>query len=106
MVEQTMPMTALIPMSLLELSEVVPFKFHPMNKRPSIGEDGIKYIIILLLLFSGFKNRSHLWRERKNHPRNLEMVTVNDECIPPWDRLSKEIVVRGDNWKEGLKRQA
>ena len=36
--------------------------------------DVVPYIIFLLLLFSGFKNRSLSRRERK-HPRDLEMVT-------------------------------
>ena len=54
----------------------------------------VSSIIRLLLLFSGFKNRS-LSRRERNHPRNLEMVTLM-MSVHPW--MSAKIrVVDGNN---------
>jgi len=49
----------------------------------------IKYIINLVVLFSGFKNRS-LSRRGRNHPRNLEMVALMTS-VHPW--MSAKIVL-------------
>ena len=51
------------------------------NRRSRNKQSVIKYIINLVVLFSGFKNRSHGTSEQ-NHPRNLNMVALSyDECV-------------------------
>ena len=52
------------------------------NRRSRIKQSVIGHMISLLLLFSGFKNRSLSGREQ-NHPRNLEMVTLMTS-VHPW----------------------
>ena len=51
-------------------------------RRSRIEQSMIKYIVILVVLFSDFKARSRI-RSERNHPRNLEMVALMI-ILHPW----------------------
>ena len=96
--ESIVVVSDLISLALMNIKTVIKLEQRAIavgEKRCSrIEQSVIKYIISFLLLFSGFKNRS-LSRRERNHPRNLEMVTLMT-CVHPW-MLAKIRVVNG-NW--------